>query len=261
MTRTIDLRSVDLTALNALTKYPSIPTHHALDPKNGGLLEPAVKFAGPVIGTEKVDGTNGRIIVLPDGSWVIGSREELLHARGDLIANPALGIANALKGIAERLVATKVDAVRVFYLEVFGGKVTAASKHYTSTQTVSARLFDVVELPVDEAVFVMSKPPAEISIWKENKGQSFLDETKLNQCAGELSLSLTPRLFTMDGAALPGDIVGMHEFLKARLPATLCSLDIGAGGRPEGMVLRGPDRSIITKARFEDYERTARRRK
>jgi hypothetical protein len=100
MSKMPDLRSVDLTALNSLTKYPSIPTHHELDPKNGGLLESATAFVGSVIGTEKVDGTNGRIIVLPDGNWIIGSREELLHARGDVIANPALGIATALKGKA-----------------------------------------------------------------------------------------------------------------------------------------------------------------
>jgi RNA ligase len=261
MDRMFDLRSVDFGVLNSLTKYPSIPTHHALDPKNGGLLEPATTFDGTIIGTEKVDGTNGRIIVLPDGSWIIGSREELLHARGDIIANPALGIANALKDIAEHIVSRKTDSLRVFYLEVFGGKVTAASKHYTSTQMVSARLFDVVELPAADAVAAMRKPLAEISLWRENKGQSFLDEAALQRSASEFTLSVTPRIFTMEGSALPGDIVGMHEFLKDRLPTTQCSLDSGAGGRPEGIVLRSTDRRVITKARFEDYERTARRRK
>ncbi len=34
-----DLRETDLAKLNSLTKYPSIPTYHALDPKNGSLLE------------------------------------------------------------------------------------------------------------------------------------------------------------------------------------------------------------------------------
>ncbi|MCU1617221.1 MAG: hypothetical protein JWO98_4761, partial [Frankiales bacterium] len=59
------LRPVDLAALNSATKYPSIPTYHELDPKNGGLLEIPTAFEGDVVLTEKVDGTNGRIVLLP----------------------------------------------------------------------------------------------------------------------------------------------------------------------------------------------------
>ncbi|WP_236142941.1 RNA ligase family protein [Nostoc sp. CMAA1605] len=96
------LRSCDLNKLNSLTKYPSIPTYHALGEK-GKLLEETVTFDGEVILTEKVDGTNSRIILLPDGNYVLGSREELLFAKGDLIGNPALGIVNSLKGVADLL--------------------------------------------------------------------------------------------------------------------------------------------------------------
>jgi hypothetical protein len=38
-------------------------------------------------------------------------------------------------------------------------------------------------------------------------------------------------------------------------------LDDAAGGKSEGIVLRSPDRSTIAKARFEDYERTMKKRK
>jgi hypothetical protein len=34
-----DLRTTNLRALNSLTKYPSIPTYHELDPCNGSLLD------------------------------------------------------------------------------------------------------------------------------------------------------------------------------------------------------------------------------
>jgi hypothetical protein len=54
--------------------------------------EEATAFAGTVIATEKVDGTNSRVICLPDGCSLLGSREELLYGKGDLIGNPALGI-------------------------------------------------------------------------------------------------------------------------------------------------------------------------
>src|SRR5262245_53731373 len=123
-----DVRTVDLAKLNSLTKYPSILTYHRLDPRTGGLLEEATHFSGAVIGTEKVDGTNSRIICLPDGNYLLGSREELLYARRDLIGNPSLGIADALKETAERLCTTRRPGITVFYFEVFGGKVTASSK-------------------------------------------------------------------------------------------------------------------------------------
>ncbi|HEX4223397.1 MAG TPA: hypothetical protein VHZ97_13600 [Pseudonocardiaceae bacterium] len=45
------LRDADLTALNSLTKYPSIPTYHTLDSGNGGLLDETVPFSGEVIGS------------------------------------------------------------------------------------------------------------------------------------------------------------------------------------------------------------------
>src|SRR5262249_32405442 len=132
------LRELDLNKLNSMTKYPSIPTYHGMGAK-GALTDEFIAMSdGAVIATEKVDGTNSRIICLPDMSFVIGSREELLHARGDVIWNPALGIVDALRLDAERLMAngqnTFGDAIWVFYLEVFGGKVTANSKQYTGEQ-------------------------------------------------------------------------------------------------------------------------------
>ena len=34
-----NVRSTDLTKLNSLTKYPSIPTYHTLDPRGGSRRE------------------------------------------------------------------------------------------------------------------------------------------------------------------------------------------------------------------------------
>ncbi len=50
------------------------------------------------------------------------------------------------------------------------------------------------------------------------------------------------------------------EFLRKFLPGTLAPLDASAGGAAEGIVLRTEDRSVIAKARFQDYERTFRSR-
>lgn len=250
---TFDIRATDLAKLNSLTKYPSIPTYHTLDPKNSGLVEEVVPFAGSVLGTEKIDGTNARIICLPDGSFVIGSREELLYGKGDLIGNPALGIVDALKELAEYVSSTHAGDISVFYLEVFGGKVTAASKQYTSTQQVAFRMFDLLRLP--DYAPLLAHTPQELSRWREQGGQPFVDEDALQRAAQQAQITVTPRLFTLDAAALPHTIVDMQTFLRDQLPASHSTLDHDAGGQPEGIVLRTTTRSVIAKARFKDYER------
>ncbi|MQY26469.1 RNA ligase family protein [Nocardia aurantia] len=253
---TFDIRTADLDAINSATKYPSIPTYHGLG-ERGALTDTVVEFDGPVLGTEKVDGTNSRIITLPDGSWLLGSREELLCARGDLIGNPAQGIVAALRDLAESLPPAD-GVVRVLYLELFGGKVTAASKQYTTERAVGFRLFDMVVLPDWADLF--ARPIAEISAWRESGGQPFVTEAELISAAADFGIEPTPRLFTIDAAELPREIGAMRDFLTDRLPETRCRLDPGAGGHPEGIVLRSPDRATIAKARFDDYDRTLRRR-
>jgi hypothetical protein len=251
-----DVRSADLDAVNTATKYPSIPTYHQLG-ERGALTEVVTQFTGPVIGTEKVDGSNARVICLPDGTWLLGSREELLYAKGDLIGNPAQGIVVGLREFAESLEPVN-DVVRVHYLELYGGKITAASKQYTSERAVGYRLFDMVELR-DYAV-ILARSLSEISSWRESGGQPFLTEADLTAAAARDGVELTPRLFEFDAADLPRDVESMRKFLAEQLPVTRCRLDQGGTGSPEGIVLRTRNRSVIAKARVEDYDRTLRRR-
>lgn len=254
-----NIREVDLAKLNSLTKYPSIPTYHLLDPKNGGLVEEVVAFDGLVIGTEKIDGTNARIICLPDGNYLLGSREELLYAKGDLIGNPSLGIVVALKDLAEQLCGETDNKIIAYYVEVYGGKVTAASKHYTSEQKVSFRLFDVAVIGDYEPL--LNQSAAQLAAWRDSGGQSFVGEETLQEIAAQKALTLTPRLFTLATSELPTSIEAALAFLKQYLPHSLSTLDTAASAKPEGIVLRAPDRSQIAKARYEDYERTIRKRK
>lgn len=248
-----------LAALNTATKYPSIPTHHALDPKNGSLIEDQpTTFTGDVILTEKVDGTNGRIILFPDGDFFIGSREELLHARGDRIGNPALGIVNALEPLANRLKPRDENRqILVFFLEVYGHKIGGAAKQYTGQGAVGYRLFDIACILPD----VLDWDRAQISTWRDNGGQRFCTEATLQRAATAESIEVTPRLATLDAGALPTGIQETRDWLAACLPATRVALDDTAGGQPEGIVLRAADRSVITKARFQDYTRTLKRRR
>lgn len=257
----LDLRTTNLRALNSLTKYPSIPTYHQLDPRNGSLLEEVTVFTGEVIGTEKVDGTNARIVLLPDGTYVLGSRENLLYASGDLIGDPAQGIVENLREVADGLspLHASVNAAVVFYLELYGGKIGGQSKQYTTHSTVGWRLFDVAYVKnLDER---LAWPAERISGWRDNGGQEFAPEWDLEAEARTTGLELTPRLFTVPAAALPTDVEATHGMLGLHLPQTRVALDDSGKGQSEGIVLRAPDRSVIAKARFQDYERTLKRRK
>lgn len=248
----------DLAALNSAMKYPSIETYHGLDPANGRLIEDqAVTFEGLVILTEKVDGTNGRVIVMPDGDWFIGSREELLHARGDRIENPALGIVPALLPLAPTLESSP-DCVRAYFLEVYGHKIGGAAKQYTTAGLTGFRLFDIAEAPPETLVM----PREQISSWREHGGQHFLREQELEKLgAAHGGLPRVPRLGAVPGPVLPQSLAGMREFLEEHAPSTRVALDEGARGAAEGIVLRSADRGVIAKARFQDYERTLRKNK
>lgn len=260
----MNLREIDLNKLNSMTKYPSIPTYHQLGEK-GRLTEGYLPFEGKIYGTEKVDGTNSRIVLTPGPAdrprprYLLGSREDLLYAEGDLIGNPALGIVEALRPIADRLVATpdRYPSVLVFYFETYGGRVTAASKQYTSQQGVGLRLFDVAAIGNYEAVLRMDR--AEIANWREQGGQHFLSVPIMETLAELHGLEKVPSLFEMEARELPTGLQETHAFLKEKLPRTQVALDEGAGGRPEGIVVRTLDRKQIAKLRFEDYERTLRK--
>lgn len=256
---TFDRRTINLRALNSLTKYPSIPTYHELEPRNGGLLDNPVQFDGQVILTEKLDGTNVRIILLPDGTYLLGSRENLLYAKGDLIGDPAQGIVEHLKPLAESLYLTPPDgAISVYYLELYGGKIGGQAKQYTTRGAVGWRMFDAFCL--EDADEKLTWPSERISAWRESGGQPFGDEAALQVRAKDQGIELTPRLRTVHADWLPRTIDGMHELLKAQLPGTSVALDDSAKGGAEGIVLRTADRSVIAKARFQDYERTLKRR-
>lgn len=260
---TFNVRTADLRAINSLTKYPSIPTYHTLDPKNGGLLDEVTQFTGTVIGTEKIDGTNARIILLPDGTYLIGSRENLLYAQGDLIGDPAQGIVEALRPVADSVVGVgqaqgwvQPDTIYTLYGEVYGGKVTGASKQYTASRQVGFRLFDISAVDcIDKR---MEWPRERIAAWRDNGGQDFDAEDLLRIVAGSMGLELTPRLFTFDASNLPTTIEDTASWLRLDFPYTRAALD-GDAGKAEGIVLRTPDRRIIAKARHEDYARTLRR--
>jgi hypothetical protein len=248
--------------INSATKYPSIETYHKLDPKNGNLLEEPTEFDGPVVATEKVDGGNGRIIFVGN-DWFIGSREEITYAKGDRIINPMSMIVPTLLPLVDNILDMEgpnvqgTPGISTYYFEVYGYKLTGNSKQYTKTEgKYGARLFDVSWAPT----VILDLQRESISRWRQDGGQKWDDEPYLQHTALEAGIELTPRLGTIAAEELPGDIEGMYGFLQGYLPKTGAALDDTALGRAEGIVFRNTTRSIIAKAKFQDYERTLDRR-
>lgn len=249
---------LNLGKLNSMTKYPSIPTYHTLG-QRGMLTDEFIPLPeGRVIATEKVDGTNARIIWLPTNGYIIGSREELLTASGDVIYNRMLEIVSVLRCSAELLVTDREyyasDPIWVFYFEVFGGKGQGTPKNYGKGE-VSFRLFDIMRLDDYPAIHAMNRD--QISLWREERqGQPFLPEEELQAVAKEWGFALTPRIYI---DKVPTDHAEVLDWLRDVVPETQCKLNEHGTGRAEGVVVRTLDRSVIAKIRYEDYERHARR--
>lgn len=248
---------MDLKALNSATKYPSIETYHRLD---GGTLTEDLNhaFTGNVIFTEKVDGTNVRVIQLPGGDYWIGSRNELLYAKGDRWGDHREGIIEHMRPVADRL--TPVDSatpyVHVFFFEVYGGKIGPAHKQYTSKGAVNHLLFDVALIPLG----VLGMQPSDISAWREDGGQLYLYEAALQRTAEQERLLLTPRLGTVSAEQLPTTLAGMDDWLGNQYAVHSLAMIDGSDtpGASEGVVLRTHNRAVIAKARHADYAKALR---
>jgi hypothetical protein len=251
-----DFEQTMLDRLNSATKYPSILTYHMLDPKNGLLIEnSAAEFPADqlVVLTEKVDGACGRIIVLPDGDFFLGSREELLYAANDRIQNPNLGIVPTLLPFAPDMRPQGAGGfLTVYFLEVYGHGIGGAARQYTTGIQRGARMFDIAFVPLD----ILNLERGRIAAWRDHGGQRFAHETMLRRAELALNVDLTPRLELLGKDDLPQDLKGMQEFLREHAPSTQAALDASAQGSAEGIVLRSEDRSVIVKAMFQDYART-----
>lgn len=258
MRSTVDI----LRELNTATKYPSIQTYHAIN--QGILVEDEVTQypeGVEIIGTEKVDGTNCRMIFMPGGEYLIGSREELLYAGGDICYNASLGIVVELKDVAQEIydaVDVDRDQIVVVYGELYGSKITGAAKNYTTQPgTFGFRMFDVAE--INDADWTLGNTLEWISGERERQTlQYWYKETELQNFAKAVNIEVTPRIFTVT-EQLPQNLPDMLGFMRVCLPRTRVLLDESGQGMSEGMVLRTPDRRVISKARFQDYEKTLRK--
>jgi hypothetical protein len=249
-----------LPALTSATAYPSIETYHALGDKGRLTEERNVVFEDDVVVTEMIDGANARIIFEPLDAdigeirgWLIGSREKLLTAADDLVYNPSEGIVECVRDVANSVRAlAESELITVIFGEVYGGKQNA-SKHYTSSGAWGYRVFDIAVIPADK----LFESRERLASWRDHGGQEFLTTKMLKRTAAMWDLHLVPEVVA---PAPPADVRGTSDWLAEYAPKSLATLDEAATARPEGLVVRSPDRSKIAKIRFEDYARTPRTR-
>jgi hypothetical protein len=250
----------NLDKLNSAAKYPSILTYHELGDKGSLVNNVQVEFNDPVILTEKIDGTNARIILFYDKSYFIGSREELLTASGDLIYNPSMGIVDTLRPLMSKFNDINLTSyVWIFFGEVYGLNINNA-KNYTSCRAPGFRLFDVAyyDSEYDFDSFLVNNSIQSISFLRDHGHQKFLNEQQFQDIARKVDIPIVPRL---ESYCPPKDLIETFAWLKTMLPGKTNAPIDGEGGKPEGIVVRTSDRSKIAKIRFEDYERTIKKLK
>ncbi len=240
--------------MNTLTKYSSILTLHKLGEKGRLTNDFTTSIQDEkMYATEKIDGTNARIICY-GSEYLIGAREFILHHSHDLYFDNAQGIVDGLKEL--NITIPKTDKFTVIYGEFYGGKTSANSKWYGQEKN-GFRVFDVAVYN-DLSILKMSQP--EISKWREREtengiiyGQNFLSRSEMKTQFSDFEL--VPLIeFDFDDLSHKAVL----ENLKKSLPVTNVALSESASQKSEGIVLRNESRSKIVKVRFEDYERTLR---
>jgi hypothetical protein len=270
-----------LAKLNTLTKYPSILTLHKLGER--GVLTDELTTPGvqdtPLFGTEKIHGTNARVLIFRDGSYLIGDRESFLHNSGDLIHNPNNGVVDTIHQVLARRYHAQTDdltligycytqnstgalaPLTVLYGEVYGGRINDHKQY--GTDCPGFRVFDVAVYDSQSLHELLTLESVKLSNWREHEnqdgslryGQPFLGREALQLFADTHTVELVPELPL---AGLPLDLSpeGVLHYLQQVIPTSQATLSDTAKGKPEGVVLASANRKIRVKVRYEDYERT-----
>lgn len=256
------LGRLELERLNTATKYGSIETYHPLSSRGIPEGEPRYVFGTGEEGTEqrlfteKIDGTNFRVVALPDGSVVIGNRNGLLTAIGDVIHNPAERIVDTVREWATTLPTPTDGSARVYFGEVYGGTVGQNAKQYTTAKTMTGfKIFDIADVKWIWHV-THNWELGDISEARDGGSlQNFLTEAQFKFALHDAGLNelddVPRRLMVTD--TLPTDPEYVYEWLEKVLPTSYAVLDPSGEGKAEGVVVRTLDRSQILKVRFEDY--------
>ena len=240
--------------INTLTKYPSILTLHKFGERGRFTDEITTNIEGETMfASEKIDGTNVRIVCLGD-EFLVGSRNNILHYSKDFYWDESMGIVKQFYD--QNLPKLTTDKLTIIFGELFGGKITANSKDY-GKESHGFRVFDVA---IIDDLEILKKPITEISAWRESTvnssiddslkyGQKFENLDKLKSYEFELVPQIEFELINFEHQSV-------LNALEKYISKTNVALTETAKGGTEGVILRNHDRTKIVKLRFEDYRRT-----
>ena len=255
------IKSGVLTSLDSLTKYPSILTYHNLGSK-GGMVDSLVedkKFEGTVEITEKVDGTNFRVILWGD-DYLIGKRDSLVYAKGDrIITEPCV---YTVLDKCKKLMEKDFTYLTVVYGEVYGDNINRGSKQYCSDEKKrNFRVFDVARYSLKQIENILYYDITKIVSFRDHGGVPFLNTHDLMNFCEAFDLERTPIWGTYDASDIPTQVEDTLNWMEENFTQSRSILGEKPEnanqlfGRAEGVVIRTPDRSMIRKLRFEDYRK------
>jgi hypothetical protein len=190
---------------------------------------------------------------------LIGSREELLFAKGDRIINPSQGIVANMEPIAETVAflgenKLEPNSIYCLYGETYGGKINGA-KQYSGHGNYNLRLFDMWKMKLNALEELLEDDVDRISSWREHGGQPFVSVDKLMEFCCFYELSMVPYIRDTIGTDIPTGLQDTWDWLQ-EFKSSNAKIDNDGNGESEGVVVRYEDRSLIRKLRFEDYQRT-----
>lgn len=237
--------------INTFTKYPSILTLHQLGEKGKLKNELTTPIENEILTyTEKIDGTNARIICYGD-EYLIGAREFILHHSNDLYYDNAQYIVDGLKKL--NITIPKTDVFTVIYGEFYGGKTSSNAKCYGQDKN-GYRIFDVA---VYNDLSLLDMPLADISRWRERETQDGIKYGQNFMTRDEMEFNF-PEFDKVPFVNFDlGDLshITILDNLKKYIPTTNVALSENATKKVEGIVGRNANRTKIVKIRYEDYER------
>lgn len=251
---------------NSLTKYPSIPTYHTM--KEGILLDSItnrlIDSNTKVYITEKIDGTNTRILVY-NNDYIIGSREDWFYAKGDRVFPSSVKGFAFISKVAEQILATKKlkpNTLYCIYGELYGTDIQKTWTHYTSSKdSFDYRIFDVWSMGKSAFSEMSDNITAnDASNWRENNSQPWLNVEELEDLCKNIDCERVPYQKTDILLNIPITKLGAFEYL---MNYRITGINLDDSDKKckdgEGIVVRTSDRKYIVKLRFEDYIKTFRK--
>jgi len=244
----------DVKRLNALTRYPTVPSYHVPDAQGRPTLQVKVSFAHEpqLIISEKIAGHSIRVILTKDG-YFLGNKTEILAWHEEIDEQPMHPILNGMRMTANHIFQSyspKDEGIKVFFGVFFGGSSHPHAKQYTGGdyQLNSFKLSDGFSLPANEFTTLYNSTAEQIGEWRESNQQPFYTETSLLG----FGIPVNPRLRS---SAPPVHVAATLAWMQHTLPKSKACLSYLAPGKPNGILIRTPNRSKIAKLSFAEYEK------